>query len=61
MCHYLVKQTGCKGTIINLVTLGASFLVPGISSYSSSKLAVIKLGEHLNLGMALRFPRGPLL
>lgn len=30
--------------------MGASFTVPGISSYSSSKLATIKLGEYLDLG-----------
>ena len=49
MCHYLIRATGAKGTIINMVSLGASFVMPGIS-YSTSKLAVIKLGEHLNLG-----------
>lgn len=32
-----------------MVSLGASFLAPGISGYSASKLAVIKLGEHLDL------------
>ena len=50
MCHHFIKATGGKGMVVNLVSLGASFLVPGLSSYSSSKLAVIKLGEYLNLG-----------
>lgn len=50
MCHYFIKATGGKGAIINLVSLGASFLFPGMSSYATSKLAVIKLGEFLDLG-----------
>ena len=50
MCHYFIKATGGKGTIINAVSLGASFLFPGMSSYSISKLAMIKLGEYLDLG-----------
>ena len=50
MCHYFIKATGGKGTIINAVSLGASFLFPGMSSYSISKLAMIKLGEFLDLG-----------
>lgn len=51
MVHYFIGTTGGKGTVINLVSLGASFLMPGVSSYSASKLAVIKLGECLDLGM----------
>ena len=47
MTHYFIKTFGTKGTIINIVTVGASFVMPGISSYSISKLAVIKLGEHI--------------
>ena len=50
MVHYFIKATGEKGTVINIVSLDASFLAPGISSYSSSKLATIKLGECLDLG-----------
>ncbi|MCJ1423336.1 hypothetical protein MMC29_001219 [Sticta canariensis] len=49
--HYFIKATGGKGTIINLVTLGASFLFPNMSSYASSKLALIKLGEFLDLDL----------
>lgn len=48
--HHFNKVAGGKGTFINLVTVGASFLAPGVSSYSSSKLAAIKLGEFLDLG-----------
>jgi NAD(P)-dependent dehydrogenase (short-subunit alcohol dehydrogenase family) len=54
MCHYFIKATGGKGTIINLVSLGASFLFPGMSSYATSKLAAIKLGEFLDLGNSPR-------
>ena len=50
MCHYFIKATGGKGMIINLVTLATSFVTPGISSYAISKLAEIKLGEHLHAG-----------
>lgn len=50
MTHYFIKATGGRGTIINIVSLGASFLAPGMSSYASSKLAVIKLGELLEVG-----------
>ena len=51
MVHYFIAATGGKGTVINVVSMGASFLVPGISSYSASKLAVVKLGEYLDLGI----------
>jgi len=49
MVHVFLKSSGGKGTIVNLVSLGASFLAPGLSGYSASKLAVIKLGECLDL------------
>ena len=48
MIHYFIKTFGSKGTIINIVSLGASFTMPGISSYSTSKMGVIKLGEYLD-------------
>ena len=54
MCHYFIKATGGQGTIINLVSLAAAFLIPGMSSYATSKLAAIKLGEFLDLG---NFPK----
>lgn len=49
MVHALVNTTGGKGTIINVVSLGASFVAPAMSGYSASKLAVIKLGECLDV------------
>lgn len=49
MCHGFINATGGQGTIINLVSLGASFLMPGMSGYSASQLATIKLGEFLDL------------
>lgn len=49
LCHAFVNATGGQGTIINLVSLGASFLMPGMSGYSASQLATIKLGEFLDL------------
>ena len=48
MIHYFIKTFGSQGTIINIVSLGASFTMPGISSYSASKMGVIKLGEYLD-------------
>ena len=54
MLNYYVKATDGKATIINLVSLGASFLVLSISSCSVSKLAVIKLDEFLHLGEQTR-------
>lgn len=48
MIHYFIKTFGAHGTIINIISLGASFVMPGISSYSTSKLAVIKLGEYVD-------------
>jgi NAD(P)-dependent dehydrogenase (short-subunit alcohol dehydrogenase family) len=56
--HHFIKATAAKGTIVNLVTVGASFLAPGLSSYSASKLAVIKLGEFLDLGTYARLRPG---
>lgn len=49
MCHGFINATGGEGTILNLVSLGASFLMPGMSGYSASQLATIKLGEFLDL------------
>jgi NAD(P)-dependent dehydrogenase (short-subunit alcohol dehydrogenase family) len=44
--HYLkVSKTG---TVIFLGTLGASFTFPGMSAYSGSKLALMKLAEFLD-------------
>lgn len=49
IAHVFINLTGGKGTLINLVSLLASMAVPGISGYGISKLALIKLGEHLDL------------
>ncbi|CAD0031424.1 unnamed protein product [Aureobasidium pullulans] len=48
LTHYYLKTFGSAGTLINLVSLGASVTAPGISSYSTSKLAVIKFSEYLD-------------
>ena len=48
MIHHFIKTFGAKGTIINIITVGASFVMPGISSYSISKLAEIKLAEYVD-------------
>ncbi|KAF2228574.1 NAD(P)-binding protein [Viridothelium virens] len=48
LAHNFIKAFGGSGTIINLVSMGASFTVPGISAYSGSKLAVCKLDEYLD-------------
>ena len=51
LAHHFIKTTGGKGTFINTVTLGAALLAPGgMSAYSSSQLAAVKLGEYLDLG-----------
>ncbi|RWA09244.1 hypothetical protein EKO27_g5870 [Xylaria grammica] len=47
--HSYITVARGKGTLINLVSLAASFLAPAMSGYSASKLAVIKLGECLDL------------
>lgn len=49
LAHFFINSTGGQGTFINLVSLGASFLAPGMSSYGTAKLAAIRLGEFLDL------------
>lgn len=49
LAHHFITATNGTGTFINLVSLGASFLIPGMSSYSTAKLAAIKLAESLDL------------
>ena len=39
-----------EGTFINLVSTAVALGVPGLTSYASSKLAVIKLGQLASLG-----------
>jgi NAD(P)-dependent dehydrogenase (short-subunit alcohol dehydrogenase family) len=50
LAYYFIKTGGGKGTFINLVSIGAFGLVPGMSSYSPSTLARIKFDQHLDLG-----------
>ena len=50
-----IRNFGGEGTIINLVSIGAALAVPGISSYASSKLAVIKITQAVALG-TIPFP-----
>ena len=50
-----IQSFGGEGTIINLVSTGVALAVPGISSYASSKLAVIKMTQSLALGMDPHF------
>ena len=52
ICHYCIQATDGKGTIVNATSLDASFL--HVSSYAASKLALIKIGEFLDLGMHLK-------
>ena len=46
-----IQSFGAEGTIINLVSLAVALPGPGGSSYASSKLALISLGQSLSLGM----------
>ncbi|KAI9685952.1 MAG: hypothetical protein M1820_010707 [Bogoriella megaspora] len=48
LAHHFLSTFNSTGTFINLVSMGASFTVPGISAYSGSKLAAIKLVEYLD-------------
>jgi NAD(P)-dependent dehydrogenase (short-subunit alcohol dehydrogenase family) len=61
VAHAFLKTSGGKGTLINLVSLGASFTAPGLSSYSVAKLAAIKLAEYLHLGPLFLLPRSSCL
>lgn len=49
MTHGFIKATGGTGTIVNMTSLAASFVNPGMSGYTASKLAVIKIGECIAL------------
>lgn len=46
--YYLKSVASGSGTFIILGTLGASFTAPGMSSYSGSKMALLKLAEYLD-------------
>lgn len=45
-----IQCFGGEGTIINLVSTAVALAVPRISSYASSKLAMIKFGMALTIG-----------
>ncbi|KAK0636626.1 hypothetical protein B0T17DRAFT_613333 [Bombardia bombarda] len=47
--HAFINTNGAKGTIVNLVSLMASMLVPGMSGNIVSKLALIKLAESIDV------------
>ncbi|KAI9656615.1 MAG: hypothetical protein M1821_004822 [Bathelium mastoideum] len=49
MAHYFIQSGNGQGTVINLVSLSAAFLVHNMSSYSCAKLAAIKLTQYLSL------------
>lgn len=47
LAHYYLKAVE-SGTLIMIGTLGASFTAPGMSAYSGSKMAMLKLAEYLD-------------
>ncbi|XXH00744.1 hypothetical protein Hte_007094 [Hypoxylon texense] len=49
VAHSYIAAAGGKGTLINIVSLAASFVAPAMSGYSASKLAVVKIGECLDV------------
>jgi NAD(P)-dependent dehydrogenase (short-subunit alcohol dehydrogenase family) len=49
LSYHFIHTTGGTGTLISLASLAASLLVPGMSSYGSSKLASTRLVEFLHL------------
>ena len=49
LAHYYLKAVAA-GTLIFVGTLGASFTFAGMSSYSGSKMALLKLAEYLDAG-----------
>ncbi|KAF2247679.1 hypothetical protein BU26DRAFT_566628 [Trematosphaeria pertusa] len=59
LAHHFTTATNGTGTFINLVSLGASFLAPDLSSYSTAKPAAIKLGEDLDLDNQLSLCQMP--
>ena len=55
-----IQNFGDEGTVINLVSLAASLPGAGNSSYSSTKLALVHIGQCLALGMRRIFISVPL-
>lgn len=57
MSYHFLKQAGGSGTLINTVSSGsAGSTFPNMSSYTSSKLAQIKLMEFIHVSEALAKP-----
>ena len=50
MIQSFIQSFGSQGTIINLVSLAAGMTVPGFSSYASTKLALVHIGQFLHVG-----------
>ena len=58
MVHYFIKATGEKGTVINIVSLGASFLAPGYlrtrrASWPPSNWANVSILVSLTLKISM--------
>lgn len=49
LAHYYLKAISA-GTLIFVGTLGASLTFAGMSAYSGSKMALLKLAEYLDAG-----------
>ena len=49
LAHYYLKAISA-GTLIFVGTLGASLTLTGMSAYSGSKMALLKLAEYLDAG-----------
>lgn len=56
MTHYYIKQFGAKGTFVNIISFGAFVVIPGGSSYATSKLATAKFGEFLDMNCKINPP-----
>lgn len=54
MTHYYIKNFGAKGTFVNIISFVSFLVVPGSSSYATSKLATAKFGELLDIGITLK-------
>lgn len=48
VAHSYITANEGKGTLINLTSLAASFVDPGMSGYSGAKLAAIRLAETID-------------
>ncbi|KAF7538266.1 hypothetical protein G7054_g3070 [Neopestalotiopsis clavispora] len=53
VAHSFITLCNGKGTLINLASLAASFVNPGMSGYGAAKLAAIRLAETLDVEQPL--------